>query len=71
MTLKLSLFSNLTSKNYDNIENIIIKELNHEAIKELNPKLNTQEDYSCQTFYVTLRANTCYWHILTLLFRVS
>ena len=63
MTLKLSLFSNLTSKNCDNIENIIIKELNHEAIMELNPELNTQKDYSCQTFNVTLRANTCYLHI--------
>ena len=27
-------------------------------IKELNPELNTQKDYSGQTLYATLRANT-------------
>ena len=37
-------------------------------MKELNPKLNTQKDYSCQTLYVTLRANvlSVSLHIFTL-----
>ena len=49
MKLKLSLFSNLTSKNCDNIENLIIKELKHEVLKESNP--NTQKTLFVPNFF--------------------
>ena len=42
-------------------------------IKELNPELNTQKDYSRQTLYMTLRANTllfAYFHFVIRLLRI-